>query len=523
MSAVAVGVSIPPPARPRSGVLTVVVVSMVSVAAFVGIHAADTWPYAQFQGACERLRTAGLAITAQDTFCRPLPWTAHAGAVAGMLLFATGFVSACSILAATGRRGTAFIPFVAVPLGSISGVMISDRWWQASAWPHGALLGGVAMVLVIGAPVAAVAYAVRGRERSDQDRPSVDAGIASGAAVIVAAVAVAYLARAVLAHHFGSIASNWSFDGIVAGAIAMALFGALLGPDRLWWPWSLALPAILLSMGPSFALIVGQEHVRDWSQFGVVLPLFAIGVIASAWRPLALRLMRIGDVAGDTRDTIADVEPRAPSRQIRPTVALNAAAAGFLAVSLIIFRADPGPIQLATALPTYLGARNVVMDVRTKLDLRMALIVMDAYRADHGSYRGFDAAVGRAADPSLQWSDGVPPEAAVFGDDHPDVAIVSATSDQAGVVGLSSSGIAFCVQRSAGDLTYGSGVTPASAPPSGVTALHRAATACGSIPWSADAVRRFPIDGMCDGLDPTGGYLMCRVVQALMVNTMAGR
>jgi hypothetical protein len=80
--------------------------------------------------------------------------------------------------------------------------------------------------------------------------------------------------------------------------------------------------------------------------------------------------------------------------------------------------------------------------------------------------------------------------------------------------------IPLCVERSAGDLSYGSGVTPRSAPPSGVTALHRAVAACGSTPWPSDAVRRFPIDGMCDGLDPTGGYLFCRVLQALMTTTM---
>jgi hypothetical protein len=37
-----------------------------------------------------------------------------------------------------------------------------------------------------------------------------------------------------------------------------------------------------------------------------------------------------------------------------------------------------------------------------------------------------------------------------------------------------------------------------------------------------NALRRFPIATMCDGLDPAGGYLMCRVVQALMTKTMQG-
>jgi type II secretory pathway pseudopilin PulG len=340
--------------------------------------------------------------------------------------------------------------------------------------------------------------------------------------VIAATVAVAYIGRAVLARHFGSSAGDMSFDGIVAGAMAMAVFGALLGPDRPLWPWSLAPPAILLSMGPSLALVVGPERSMDWSQFGVVLPLFVVGVVASAWRPVALWLTSLGDNVPDQHDV--GIETRSSSavtsKRIRPTVVLNALAAGLLAVSLVVFRADPAPAQRSTAVPTYLGARNVVMDVRTKLDLRTAITVMDAYRADHGSYAGFDATAGRAADPSLSWTDGLPPEAAVFGDDAPDVAIVSATTQQARVVGLSGSGTAFCVQRSGGGLSFGSGVTPASAPPSGVTALHRAVAACGSTPWSPDAVRRFPIAGMCDGLDPTGGYLFCRVLQALMTDAM---
>lgn len=523
MSEVAVRVSGSRSARPRSGGLLVAVVSMLSVGAFVGIHAGDTWPYPQFQGACERIRSAGLTITAQDGFCQPTPWTAHAGAVVAMLLFAAGFVLACAVLTATGRRATAFIPFVAVPIASVSGMLISDEWWHANAWPHGALLGGATMVLLMGAPVVAVAYSVRDRRRFDQEQPSVRAGIASGVAVTVASVAVACLGRGVLAGHFDSNAADMSFDGIVPGAIAMTLFGSLLGPDRRWWPWSLALPAILLSMGPSFALMVGPEHYLDRSQFGMVLPLFAIGIVASAWRPSALWLTRRGVGSPDRLAGHGAGPPSLiPRERVRPAVVLNALSAGLLAVSLIIFTADPAPAQRATALPTYLGARNLVMDVRTKLDLRAALTVMDAYRASHGSYLGFDAVAGAAADPSLTWHDGIPAEAAVFGDDVSDVAIVATTAHQAAIVGLSGSGTAFCVQRVAGEVSYGSGVTPASAPPSGVTALHRAVAACGSATWSPEAVRRFPIEGMCAGLDPTGGRLICRVVQASMVTTMRG-
>jgi hypothetical protein len=31
--------------------------------------------------------------------------------------------------------------------------------------------------------------------------------------------------------------------------------------------------------------------------------------------------------------------------------------------------------------------------------------------------------------------------------------------------------------------------------------------------WSASAVQMPPFETMCDGLDPVGGYLICRMVQ----------
>jgi hypothetical protein len=44
--------------------------------------------------------------------------------------------------------------------------------------------------------------------------------------------------------------------------------------------------------------------------------------------------------------------------------------------------------------------------------------------------------------------------------------------------------------------------------------------ACGSTPWSSAAVRPFPIATMCDGLDPESGYLICRMVQVVMLQTL---
>jgi hypothetical protein len=49
---------------------------------------------------------------------------------------------------------------------------------------------------------------------------------------------------------------------------------------------------------------------------------------------------------------------------------------------------------------------------------------------------------------------------------------------------------------------------------------HGALWACGSTPWSDTAVRMPDTASMCDGVDPSGGYLICRMVQVLITDTM---
>jgi hypothetical protein len=300
----------------------------------------------------------------------------------------------------------------------------------------------------------------------------------------------------------------------------MAIFGSLLGPDRRWWPWSLVPTAILLSMAPSLALLVDWERLVDRSQFGVVLPLFLIGLVSSVWRPAAMRLTRI--IGGDREGT--PTEPPAidmdliPQRRVRPAVVRNAIGVGLLAVSLVIFRGDPLPAQLSPSIPTYLGARTVVEDLRTKLDLRRAMHVLDAYRATHGTYRGFDVARGAAADPSIHWIRGSPTQGET-GSPVPEVLIVSATDTEARLAAVSESTNGYCLQRADGELSYGRASRSGGAT-SDPDVIAQAIAACGSTPWSAAAVRRFPIATMCDGLERSGGYLMCRASQAFMTTAM---
>jgi hypothetical protein len=147
------------------------------------------------------------------------------------------------------------------------------------------------------------------------------------------------------------------------------------------------------------------------------------------------------------------------------------------------------------------------------------MTAMDAYRAIHGTYRGFNAASGTAADPSLVWKDGLPPSGSDSEFGEP-VGIVVARDREAQIAAFSASGAAFCLQRAEVGLTYGRGPrTGTGDVPEAV--LKEAIVACGSIPWSADAVRRFPFETMCIDAG-SERYLICRVMQAYMTQVMQG-
>jgi hypothetical protein len=42
--------------------------------------------------------------------------------------------------------------------------------------------------------------------------------------------------------------------------------------------------------------------------------------------------------------------------------------------------------------------------------------------------------------------------------------------------------------------------------------LRSAVSMCGTTRWSAAAVQAPPFETMCDGLDASGGYVICRMV-----------
>jgi hypothetical protein len=194
---------------------------------------------------------------------------------------------------------------------------------------------------------------------------------------------------------------------------------------------------------------------------------------------------------------------------------MNALAVSLLAVSLIMFRADPMPFQIGASLPTYLGARSQWQDVRARMDLRQAISVADDYAATHGGI-GFTAHAGAAADDSLAWMD--------RGDvtnNHPApmlTMVVSVTGRRTRIGVISESGSAFCIGRTGthGTLTYGSaersGWSQGSSPS---RALAQAFADCDHTPWTAQLEKALPVETFCADQEGYESYLLCRMVQVL--------
>jgi hypothetical protein len=313
--------------------------------------------------------------------------------------------------------------------------------------------------------------------------------------------------------------------------LTMATFGWLLGTDRRWWPWILAPTAVLLSGGMITALMSSIERVNDLSAFGAAIPYAVIGLIFSFAGPLARRVSRrvgpvvdapapAGSAPPEASPALAERPiPRAP-RWIRPLVALNAGALSLLLIAGSAFLLDPAPAQYGASLPTYLGERAYVQDLRTKLNLQEALGAAGGYRAVHGTYAGFTAAAGEAAVRSLAWADGIPGEAR---SDQPlRVGIVVASASGVRLVSLSESGRAFCARATVtdgvpGSPTYGAGrgMDGPGDMPGSADGFAQATAACGSAPLNEDALRPFPIAGLCDGVGD-GSLVICRAVQRLL-------
>lgn len=518
MSSVAVAL----PHRPRLGrgslILLVVVASAVTIGVFVWLHKDVPLPYATFRGACERLRASGLPITERDWFCHPIPWTARAGFVMASLLAAAAFALPSAILVASGRRLAALAPLLVLPLVTHPALLYGYglRWWEGT-WPDGQIANVLVTLLLILVP-AALVVVVRRPPVGPRVRISLIAGAAAAVACVLAVIPIRYLTDVMFGRHFATIGGTYDSRSLLWPAVAMALFAAILGADRRWWPWALAPVALLLSFAPAAALLVGPEGILDWSLFGAVVPLFLVGLICSVWRPLASAITdRLGRHVSSAPEESVMVAPTSMASDLvrpRPATVLNTLAAAVLCLSLVVFVADPLPAQLGTALPTYLGQRALVDDVRVRMNLGMAMDAMDRYRAEAGGYRGFDAEAATVIEPRLAWTDRPGGAATPLW-----MWVVTARRDEARVAGLSMSGNAFCLQRTPEGLTTGmasGGLGAVTA----IRALQLAVSACGERSWTSSAIQVPQVETMCNGLDRSGGYLICRMVQVLSVDIL---
>jgi len=441
-----------------------------------------------------------------DWTCRLSQTSVLAAYAGGSLLIGLALALPGVILAATGRRFSALVPVGAAGVATIFAAIVWFVGRHASQYLFG--IGGSVFIgsgeghaywqthgvqsisadlVLVSVPALAVAFLLR-----PVRRPRPEPLPRHAAWLATFAVASGMVAVRIGFSHLPSDLFVRSMPDTWISAMVMLVFGAMLGTDRRWWPWALVPVAVVLSLGPAMLVMSIPTTLTAFTWFAGVVPLVAAGFVGSLWRPIAERF------AGRHR---AERAPRVTSRTaVRPTVVLNSIAVALLALSMLAVRTDPLPIQISTGLPTYLGERAWASDVRTKMNLGVAIAAMGVYRAEHGTFVGFDAAAGERAASELEWYDGASEDPLVVG-------IVGADEGSARIVASSGSGSAFCVQAvtgsTGGSLTYGS---------AGHDDVGRAMRRCGSIAWTPAAIRMFDVDAMCSGADDQV-IIICRAAQ----------
>lgn len=481
----------------------------------VRVGAPGVQAFIMFGGACERLKASGLPVTAADWFCNTSTLRPRTAFVGGSLLVWLALVLPCAILAATGRRFTALLPMLVAPwtVGTASGFFFGSTqidwfgirdWWGTRYWDGHHVIAVLLNFLLIAAPVLAVGIAWgRGREKPGE-HPKVWAGLLACVPPVLLTWGILTVARESLARHFdfGGPPALGPWAPFLVPALQIAVFSALLGPNRRWWPWSLGPVAFFLSSGP-LGIVAAWGYGRHWvvwTEFGLVVPMFLVALAWSGWRPLALRF-------SGGREAAAYV-PRPPSRRrVRPVVVLNAAAVALLAISAIAYRADPMPIQIGEPLPTYLGYRDRVNDVRARMNLDMAITTAGRYRQENGTWKGFDANTAATLQDQLAWVDLGNPQGG-SSTATLKAEIVGGSSGAATIVTRSGSGTWFCIRRTVDSgVTWGDGKS-----------VGEAIAGCGSKPWTPREIR--PMPQLDCPADEDSGYLICRMVQVLAVNIM---
>ena len=485
-----------------------------------------------------------LAMHPGDWPCRVTDANTVLVYVVGSLSVGVGLAIPCMVLASTGRRVTALVP-LALPVAIAALWSMTSALWYMEAraygrpylgmWPtlgtgapttfwfrHTALATAVDMLLLAAPAVAVVVFA-----RPARERPAARGSWLStinALAICAAGSAVLLWGSVAVARHLWP--AEFAFTsgepgGWIVPAVAMATFGALLGRDRRWWPWIFAPVAVLLTGATMTVLMSSVEHVWNLSGFGAAIPYFGIGLICSFVQPLALRLSRGRAPVGI--EPIAAFEEQADPaepgqevrgvRRVRPRVLAAGAAAALLVVSASAFLLDPSPARYAEVVPTYLGARTYVQDLRTRTDLWRGMVAVDRYRNRHGSLAGFDAATARAAAPAVAWTDGIP-----------------ASSPQIGLaflrfgrwptlVSFSESGTAYCARDGLAGITYGTYEARSGQHLGPARVFIEAMATCDSAPLTPAAMRPFPVGQLCDGA-ADDALVICRGVQNMLRRMM---
>lgn len=452
---------------------------------------------------------------------RDWPCQVSLGRTLGVYLAASALVSLAAmvptvVLALRGRRLLAFVPMLAPLAITVLAHVSSWAWtrfwvplehtstpqlflgpwapWTAGGSPssvwrpdHPLALG--ADVLLLGVPVLvmiALFRPVKATRAGFSGRAVLLAGVlAAGASAVIEWGAHIVLGASLY------LEGGWFIQGLV-----MVSFGLLLPVGKRRPLWAIAPVACLVSLGGATAIVGTLSDYTAFTYFRTTVPLALMGFAGAAATAFVARQRGLHEGSGSER-----------SRRFRSISIAYGAGLGVLAVTAVMFAFDPLPFQISTPLPTYLGARDRVVDLRSRMTLDEALGVAARYRAAHGSFEGFDAEWARESAPHLLWDDGLPPPASTFG---PELTVrVMDASDRRVELVLVQNSTTYCVRAASGaDPTFG--VARAGHPRP--RALQAAQT-CGAQPWTDELLRPFPIDGLCDDAPD---IVLCRMTQKIL-------
>ena len=165
-------------------------------------------------------------------------------------------------------------------------------------------------------------------------------------------------------------------------------------------------------------------------------------------------------------------------------------------------------------LPTYLGARVRVDDLRTLMTLDRAAEAARAFRDRSGSFAGFGVEDGEAAASELLWTDELP---APDTSSEPELWVrIAASTERRVELVLAGPVTTYCVRiGDGGGSTFGTAVQGQES-----ERVRSAVARCGDQVWTDDLLEPFPVDGLCDGVvEPS--ITICRAVQEMLRERLA--